>query len=264
MEHLTCKGLVIRETDFGDTDRYISVLTEEGRRIEVLCKGVRRRGGRMMNAVRLFCYSELTLYQGRRGKYTLQGADLIASFWGVTGSMETYALCCYLAELVGQMTDTEEDSPAAARLFLYALHALADQGRDRLAVKAAFELRLMAESGYAPDFSACSVCQAPLGPQDIFFSPRDGVCRCGACAARLGAPGYVHLLPATVSAVQHILIQEIPRVYAFALTGPARAQLSAVCEAYALCRAERGFDSLKFYRSLEPEGGISPTFGAKT
>ena len=38
MEHLTCKGLVIRETDFGDTDRYISVLTEEGRRIEVLCK----------------------------------------------------------------------------------------------------------------------------------------------------------------------------------------------------------------------------------
>ena len=29
MEHLTHKGLVIRETDFGDNDRYISVLTEE-------------------------------------------------------------------------------------------------------------------------------------------------------------------------------------------------------------------------------------------
>nr|WP_297279423.1 DNA repair protein RecO [uncultured Butyricicoccus sp.] len=262
MEHLTLKGLVIRETDFGDSDRYISVLTESGRRIEVLCKGVRRRGGRMINAVRLFCYSELTLYAGRGGKYTLTQADLIASFWGVTESMETYALCCYLAELVGHMTDTEEDSPAATRLLLYALRAVADQKRDRLLVKAALELRLMAESGYAPDWSACSACGQAL--QDIWFSPRDGVCRCAACAARLGTPGYVHLLPATFSAFSHILMQEIPRVYAFALSGPARLQLAQIGEAYALCRAERGFDSLTFYHSLEPEGGIPSTWGART
>ena len=31
MEHLTLKGLVIRENDFGDQDRYITVLTEAGR-----------------------------------------------------------------------------------------------------------------------------------------------------------------------------------------------------------------------------------------
>lgn len=263
MEHLTLKGLVIRETDFGDNDRYISVLTESGRRIEVLCKGVRRRGARMMNAVRQFCYSELTLYAGRGGKYMLAQADLVASFWGVTESMETYALCCYLAELVGQMTDTEVDSPAATRLLLYALRALADQKRDRILVKAALELRLMAESGYAPDWSACSVCGQALG-QDIWFSPQDGVCRCAACVARLGAPGYVHLLPATFAALSHILTQNIPRVYAFALTGSARLQLAQIGEAYALCRAERGFDSLTFYHSLEPEGGIPSTWGAKT
>lgn len=263
MEHLTLKGLVIRETDFGDNDRYISVLTESGRRIEVLCKGVRRRGGRMMNAVRQFCYSELTLYAGRGGKYTLTQADLVASFWGVTESMETYALCCYLAELVGQMTDTEVDSPAATRLLLYALRALADQKRDRILVKAALELRLMAESGYAPDWSSCSVCGQALG-QNIWFSPQDGVCRCAACVARLGAPGYVHLLPATFAALSHILTQDIPRVYAFALTGSARLQLAQIGEAYALCRAERGFDSLTFYHSLEPEGGIPLTWGAKT
>lgn len=263
MEHLTRKGLVIRETDFGDSDRYITVLTEDGRHIEVLCKGVRRRGGRMMNAVRLFCYSELTLYQGRGGKYTLQQADLIASFWGVTASMETYTLCCYLAELTGHMTDTEEDSPAAARLLLYALHALADQKRDRLTVKAALELRLMAESGYEPQLAPCSVCGGPAG-EPVWFSPQDGVCRCASCAERLGASGYTKLAPATVSAMRHILTQELSRVYAFALSGPARAQLAWVCEAYALCRAERGFDSLTFYRSLEPEGAISPTFGART
>lgn len=262
MEHLTLKGLVIRENDFGDQDRYITVLTELGRHIEVLCKGVRRRGGRMVHAVRLFCFSELTLYAGRRGKFTLVQADLIASFWGVTDSMENYALCCYLAELAGHMTDTEIDSPAATRLLLYALRAIADQKRDRLAVKAAFELRLMAESGYTPDLSVCSICSTQeLEP--IWFSPIDGVCRCGACTARLGTAGYACLTPATYAALSHILTQEIPRVYAFALSGAARVQLAEVCEAYALCHAERGFDSLTFYHSLEPEGGISRALGAK-
>ena len=121
----------------------------------------------------------------------------------------------------------------------------------------------MAESGYEPEVSRCSVCGEPLG-NSPWFSPRDGVCRCASCAERLGAPGYVRLIPATFSAIRHILTQELPRVYAFALSGPARVQLAQVCEAYALCRAERGFDSLTFYRSLEPEGAISPTFGAKT
>ena len=262
MEHLTLKGLVIRENDFGDQDRYITVLTEAGRRIEVLCKGVRRRGGRMVHAVRLFCFSELTLYAGRGGKFTLTQADLIASFWGVTESMESYALCCYLAELAGHMTDTEVDSPAVTRLLLYALRAIAEQKRDRLTVKAAFELRLMAESGYRPDLTACSVCSTQ-NMEPVWFSPQDGVCRCGACATRLGTCGYACLSPATLAAFSHILIQEIPRVYAFSLSGAARIQLAELSESYALCHAERDFDSLTFYHSLEAEGGISRTLGAK-
>lgn len=250
MEHLTVKGLVLRETDFGDSDRYISVLTESGARIEVLCRGVRRRGGRQSNAVRLFCWSELTLYHARN-KYTLNAAELITSFWGVTASMETYAMCCYLAELTAYMTDTDEEQPAVTRLLLYALRAVAEQKRDPVLVKAAFELRLMAETGFYPALTGCAACGGSTG-EDVWFSPRDGVSRCTACAGRLGAPGYVRLLPGTLAALAHILQCEIPRVFAFALGGPSRDQLARICEEYALCRAERGFDSLNFYHSLFP------------
>lgn len=252
MEHVTLKGLVLRETDFGDNDRYISVLTEAGARIEVLCRGVRRRGGRMANAVRLFCWSELTLYQSRN-KYTLNQADLISSFWGVTASMETYAMCCYLAELTNHMTDTDEACPAATKLMLYALRAVSEQKRDPVLVKAAFEMRLMAESGFEPDLMGCSVCSAPAADA-VWFSPQDGVSRCPDCVGRLGAPGYILLLPGTLAALAHILTCEIPRVFAFALGGESLVQLAQVCEAYALCRAERGFDSLKFYHTLFPAG----------
>ena len=251
MAHLTIKGLVIRETDFGDNDRYISVLTESGARIEVLCRGVRRRGGRMANAVRLFCWSELTLFESR-GKYTLNTADLLTSFWGITADMERYALACYLAELAGEMTDSDEECPAVTRLLLYALRGLSDGSRDPAIVKAAFELRLMAESGFEPDLARCGACGGGLG-EEIWFSPREGTARCAACAERLGTVGYQRLTPGAARALVHILTAEIPRVNAFALAEPARGQLARICEEYALCRAERGFDSLTFYKTLEQQ-----------
>lgn len=173
MQHLTIKGLVIRETDFGDADRYITVLAESGARMEVLCKGVRRKSSRMAAAARLFCWSELTLYHGR-GKYTLTDAELLHSFWGVAADMETYALCCYFAELAGAMTDENEETPAVTRLFLYALRAVADQKRGQKLVKAAFELRLMAESGFLPDLAVCGACQNPIAGA-VYFSVREGV-----------------------------------------------------------------------------------------
>lgn len=248
MQHQTVKGLVIRETDFGDADRFITVLTVQGARIEVLCRGVRRRGGRLMGAVRLFCLSEMTVYRGRGGKYTLNDASLVQSFWGVTQDMETYALCCYLAELAGLMSEEQAESPVT-RLLLYALRAITEQKRPQGLVKAAFELRLMAESGFAPALCFCGACQNPVA-QEAYFSVREGVVLDAACRARLGGGDAVRLPEGTYAAMIHILTCEIPRVFAFALGGESAVCLHEVCEKYCLHYTERSFGSLAFYHTL--------------
>ena len=249
MQHQTIKGLVIRETDFGDADRYITVLAESGARIEVLCKGVRRRTSRMAAAVRLFCWSELTVYWGR-GKYTLTDAGLLHSFWGVSADMETYALCCYFAELAGAMTDETIETPQITRLLLYALRAVADQKRERKLVKAAFELRLMAESGFQPVLAACGVCGRSAAGA-AFFSVREGGVLDEDCVRKNGARDAVPLPPGTLAAMTHILNSDMPRVFAFALGGASLERLAQVCEQYTLYYAERNFSSLHFYHSLD-------------
>ena len=214
----------------------------------MLCKGVRRRNSRMAAAVRLFCWSELTLYHGR-GKYTLTDAAVLHSFWSVTADMETYALCCYFSELAGAMTDEGEETPAVTRLFLYALRAVAEQKRDQRLVKAAFELRLMAESGFLPELAVCGACQNPI-EGTVYFSVREGVALDAQCLRRIGGGDFVALPQGTYAAMAHILTCEIPRVFAFALGGASLDRLAEVCEAYALYYAERGFSSLEFYHSL--------------
>lgn len=248
MQHLTIKGLVIRETDFGESDRYLTVLTEVGTRIEVLCRGVRRRNGRLASAVRLFCWSEMTLYESR-GRFTLNDAALLDSFWGVTARVEHYALVCYFAELAGVLTDEEEQTPAVTRLFLGGLYALTRQNRAFELVKAAFELRLLSETGYAPALDVCGACCKPIEGQ-AYFSVREGAIIDGSCRKRLGDGDFVALGGGTLAALRHIVSAELPRVYGFSLGGPSRGQLAVLCERYALYHTGRGYDSLDFYHSL--------------
>ena len=156
MAEVKLRALGLREVDFGDFDRYLTALTEDGRRIEILCKNA-RRGKKQNPAARQLCYSEFIL-SDRGGRYTLRDADLVHSFFALAGDIERYALSCYLNELTTALTVPDFDNPALCRLLLYALYALEGGKRDPELVKAAFEWRIMAESGYAPDLTSCGVC----------------------------------------------------------------------------------------------------------
>ena len=96
---MNIRGLIIRETDFGEYDRYLTVLTQWNTKISILCKGVRRRKSPFGADLHLFCYGEFTLFENR-GIYTLKEAETLDSFWEVTGDIVAYALCCYFSQLM--------------------------------------------------------------------------------------------------------------------------------------------------------------------
>ncbi|MDY3617530.1 DNA repair protein RecO [Agathobaculum sp.] len=248
MAEVKLRALVLREVDFGDYDRYLTALSEGGRKIEILCKGVRRGAKQQIPAARQFCFSEFVLFE-RGGRYTLREADFVHSFWDLTQDIEAYALACYLAELAAALTAEDEDSPAVCRLLLLAFRALSGKKREGALVKASFEWRLMAESGYAPDLAVCGVCGRAVGQPPVCFSVRAGTAADEACARRIGGD-YTRLADSALRALMHVLTCEPGKVYAFALTGPARAQFCALAEQYVLYHLGRGFDSLQFYQSI--------------
>ena len=170
MAEVKLRALGLREVDFGDFDRYLTVLTEDGRKVEILCKNA-RRGKKQNPAARQFCYSEFVLSE-RRGRYTLREADFVHSFFPLSQDIERYALACYLAEVAAALTTPDEDNPAICRLLLHALYALEGKKRETALVKAAFEWRVMAESGYAPDLSDCGVCGNVIEQPPVYFSVR--------------------------------------------------------------------------------------------
>lgn len=247
MQNTTIKALVIRETDFSENDRYITVLAENGAKFEILCRGVRRKGNRLQNAVRLFCYSEFTLYQNR-GRYTLNGAEIITSFWGITADIERYALACYFAEVTAVMCDTDELLPDVTRLMLYALRAI-DSGKQNISIiKAAFEIRMMSESGFMPRLESCGACQKQ-NLTNIYFSTQEGMVICEDCANRIGS-NFIQLGAGAYTAMCYCISSELPKLFMFNLGEQSLKQLSYVCENYLLYHTEKGFGTLDFYKKL--------------
>ena len=246
MAHITVKGLVIRETDFGEADRFITVLTAEYGKIEVLCRGIRRKKGRLSNAVALFCYSEFTLFSGK--KYTLSDAEIDTQFWGITSNIEQYALCCYFAELVNLAADADEGTEELLPMMLRALYALDRQKRPVQIVKPAFELRLACVMGFMPELLGCAVC-GETECEKWSFLLENGALVCDTCRKRVGAT-YYDVPQGVLHAMRYIISCEGKKLFSFTVNAPTAQQLGKICERYLLYHLDIHCQTLDFYHSL--------------
>ena len=94
---ISVRGLVIRTTDVKESDRIITIFTEELGVISAMAIGARSLKSRKMSSTMQFCYSSFILT--KRGEYyRIKEAELIESFFGIRNTIEGLALAGYIAE----------------------------------------------------------------------------------------------------------------------------------------------------------------------
>ncbi|MCI8539047.1 MAG: DNA repair protein RecO [Oscillospiraceae bacterium] len=246
--HMTTQGLVLREVNYKEADKILTVLTRDGGKQTVSARGCRRKNSTLAASAQLLVYSDMTLYE-HQGRWSLKEAVSNRQFWGVRGEIEKLALASYFAELTELVT--EEDIPALdiLSLVLNSLHALDQLPKDPALVKAAFELKLMALAGYEPLLDACAVCGRET-PQEPRLSLLHGVLHCAGCRECVGGDISLPLPPEVLSAMRYIIYGDPKRLFSFRLTPEGLMELGGVCEAFLLTQMERGFRTLDFYKRL--------------
>ncbi len=237
----TVKGIILRETQYKDADKILSLLTAERGLVTVKARGVQRSKSLNKSACQLLTYSEFQLYE-RQGYYTITEAQPIMMFRQLREDMELLALGSYFAQAAEVLAQEDAPNPELLSLLLHALNALCAK-KPQMLVKGAFELRLAAIAGYEPDLSGCASC----GEEATRFDITNGELLCANCG---GSGLKLPVSPGTLSAMRYILSAEISRVFSFSLSDGSIKQLSDVSEAYLLMRLERGFFTLDFYKSL--------------
>ena len=244
----TTKGLILRETQYKESDKLLDVLTGDMGRITVKARGVRRKNSRLRSGCQLLCYSELTLFE-KNGFYTVNEAEPLEMFMGLRQDIELLSLGSYFAQLLSCISDQDQVSPELLSLGLNSLYALDQLKKPQPLVKAAFELRLMALSGFEPLADGCAVCGRPEPEKPVLDAVHGVVC-CAACREKGGLAMPLSL--AALAALRHVLYCPDKKLYSFTLDTPALRQLGQAAEVYVAAQLERSFRTLDYYKSIFP------------
>ena len=236
-------GLVIKETNVGETDRLITVLTSEYGLIRAFVTGGKSMKNKNLAGTGLLTYSDFVFYKGR-DSYNVNSASEKEVFFELRNNIDNLSIAFYLAELFGELAPETAECSELLKLLLNSVYLLSKDKISGVQVKAVAELRAVAISGYAPNHVACTECGA-FESEPMYFDIKHGTLRCDVCKE-----GGRKLSFSTVTAMRHIIYSEAKKVFDFKLSDACLLELSAVCEAFALQQTGCIFKTLDFLKSL--------------
>ncbi len=244
--HLKIEGLVLRQTDYKDTDRILNVLTREHGKMTFRARGVRSRRSKLNSACQLLCYSEFTVFENR-GNAVIDEAVPIQMFTALRQDITLLSLASYFAQVAEVVAQEDCPNPALLSLCLNAMYALGTLQKPQALVKAAFELRCACLAGYAPMLEKCPVCGSEAPDR---FHLSEGSVVCAGCQAKLPDGLRLPLTPGMLAAMRYIKGAQAEQLFSFRLGDENLQKLSALTESYLMTQFERSFHTLDFYKSL--------------
>lgn len=259
----TCDGLVIRETDYGDSDKLLTVLTAEYGQMTVIAKGARSSKSKVMPLCRLFTYANLEYYE-KNGRRWLSGGSVNDSFFGISADIRGFALASYVVQLAAEITGEGVEAESVLRMTLNTLYAIEKQLKPYAQIKSVYEISAISEAGFAPDLDGCGECGATESEKGFWLDVMNGRLLCDEC---MSARGNTASLPTAeelhvsnilvpieeraVAAWKYVVGASPKRVLAFELKDEDLKSLSHATETYVVNHLERGFETLEFYNTVK-------------
>jgi DNA repair protein RecO (recombination protein O) len=155
------QAFVLSASDYGESDRIVSLFTLEHGRIKGFARSARRSRKRFGPALETFARIDLQLIR-KDGLSSLRQADIITLHPAIRSSLTAIAHALYTCELVESLTPEGQSLPRLYRLlatYLARLEAAPCSQADRRL----FEINLLNILGYRPSLNGCSRCGTDFG-----------------------------------------------------------------------------------------------------
>lgn len=171
-------GIIIRESNMGDYDKMLTMLTPGLGKISCAAKGARRAKSALLAGSQFLCFGEYMLYQGAN-TYHINSCETIEMFYHLRTDLDKLKYATHITKIICNVTNENENSYKILQLFLNTLYTLSETDKDMNFVLAIFKIRLMCILGFTPHVSSCKQC----GEKEdlLYFSFKDSGFKCGTC-----------------------------------------------------------------------------------
>ncbi len=245
-QQLTVEALVIREQQIGERDKLLTLLTREFGVITAFAVGANSIKSKKGAATSLLAFSSFVL-KCKGDTYSINEASSINVFFEAGSDIEELSLAQYFCELCIYHAPSSENCESVLRLVLNSLHFLCERKRNIFLLKAIFELRLMALTGYLPNLVACNTC-ACFEDDIMYFDTEEGNLYCSKCHEYNNNCAVIN--STLLMALRHIIYSDLKKLFLFSIPDDAAKALSSITERYLLNKTEYKLKTLSFFNSL--------------
>jgi len=182
MRSIKTRGIVIKRMNYGEADRILTVFTERLGKVKILAKGVRKITSKMAGNLEPYNLLEMELHEGKTF-YTVTSTNIVECFdCDMALSNSTQAV--YISEIIDKVFEESEKNTLAFEIFADSLRYIRNSKND-LALRL-FELKILEQAGFQPDFYDCAACKKKLLPGQNYINKVSADLLCGDCANHTG------------------------------------------------------------------------------
>lgn len=221
-------GIVLRSTDYRDSDRILSVLTRERGLVTVSARGCRKPNSKLAPFSSQFCYGEMEVYE-REGKLMLSAAAILESFYSIRESYEQLVSATRMTMLAERIAVRDIANDELFLLLYHALGFISYGKNDPKDIELCCLAKMLRLAGYAPSLTSCVMCGKNLRNDKLVrFSDRQGGALCQNC---VGASRTVSAL--SLEAFRRMMLIESKDMGKVNLPQSVRAELDSLLYEYA-------------------------------
>ena len=201
-------AIVIRQTDFSETSRVVTLFTRDWGQVSVIAKGARRLKGPFEAALDLLTVCRIVFIRKSssgldilteaqlRKRFKPRGRDLLSLYGGY-----------YVAELLSSLTAEYDPHPILYDEAVRTLDRLSGESHPQQAVLR-FELVVLREIGHLPALDVCIACGNPLARGPLAFWVSQGGLLCPDCQQE--AYGQNRIPLGTVALLRRLAAEPAP------------------------------------------------------
>ncbi len=249
MDFITAKGLIVKETDFNEADKMLTVMTDSYGLVHAKASGIKSLKRKELSGAKPFLYSEFTFAQ-KGDSLNLREANMLHSFLDIKNDLTNLALGFYILDILGNIGMENQPNEPLLRLTLNTLFALNQGKKDAALIKAAYELKVADIEGFTPHTFECMDCGNELEEEKFcYFDVLNGGLLCKDCC-----PGeernILKISMPTFCAINYILDSDMKSFLAFDLSAESKKEFSQACEKYFLTQSDFHPKTLTYYKKV--------------
>lgn len=243
MAEVRARGVIIKQSDYGEGHRMLTVFTEEYGIVKAVSYGVKKTKSKSASS-QFLCYGDFEFFKNtNKDIMTIKSIDTLDGFFPICEDIKKLALSVYLSDITYELLGMNNPDSRLLHVFLNSIYALAYKNEDVQKIKTVYELKLMCIGGYMPSIHSCASCGS--GAVTAFDLLKGGmVCR------QCGGKYLIKMDKTLFTALQYISECEDKKMLSFNAGADILNRLNTLTEQYISLQLDRNFPSLDYYKTM--------------